>query len=80
MKNVCITYCMKRKGEVAETCIVLPMKDEIADELLARQDKCWQLADGATLNVLLHKLALIQGYQFAALETAEAAEAPLSEY
>lgn len=74
MKYVCVTYCMSRKGEVAETCIDLPMEDDKADELLAKQGKCQQLADGATLDVLLHKLALIQGYHFSAFETAAAGD------
>ena len=71
MKYICITYLMKRKNEVAETCITLPMEDEKADELLAAQDKWLQLMDGATLDVLLRKLSILQGYQFAGFETAE---------
>lgn len=71
MKNICITYLMKRESEVAETCITLPMEEKKANELLATQSEWWQLMDGATLDVLLRKLAILQGYQFAGFETAE---------
>ena len=70
MTNVCITYLMKRENEVAETCITLPMEEKKANELLATQSE-WQLMDGATLDVLLRKLSILQGYQFAGFETAE---------
>ena len=34
MKKVCITYHMHFPGEEAESCITLPMEDEIADDIL----------------------------------------------
>lgn len=71
MKKICITYLMKRENEVAETCITLPMEEKKANELLATQSKWWQLMDGATLDVLLRKLAILQGYQFVGFEAAE---------
>lgn len=71
MTNICVTYLMKRENEVAETCITLPMEEKKADELLAAQSEWWQLMDGATLDVLLRKLSILQGYQFAGFETAE---------
>lgn len=78
MKYVCITYRMERKREVAETCAILPMTDEKADELLAEQAQWRHLADGATLDVLLHKLAIIQGYHFVAFAAAEPVVRPFS--
>lgn len=71
MKHICITYLMKRENEVAETCITLPMEEKKADDLLAAQGEWLQLMDGATLDVLLRKLSILQGYQFAAFEVAE---------
>lgn len=64
MKNICITYHMKRGNEIAETCITLPMEDKKAAELLDTQEQWWQLMEGATLDVLLHKLSRLQGYQY----------------
>lgn len=74
MTNVCITYHMKREREIAETCITLPMEDSKATELLATQDEWWQLMEGATLDVLLRKLSIMQGYKYAGFCTAELAQ------
>ena len=63
MRNICITYHMKRNNEIAETCITIPMEDKKAEELLATQEDWWQLMEGATLDVLLRKLSILQGYQ-----------------
>ena len=73
MTNVCITYHMKREHEIAETCITLPMEDGKATGLLATQGEWWQLMDGATLDVLLRKLSIMQGYKYAGFCTAELA-------
>lgn len=73
MTNVCITYHMKREGEIAETCITLPMEDKRATELLATQGDWWQLMEGATLYVLLQKLSILQGYRFDSFCVAEVA-------
>ena len=71
MKHICITYHMTRKNEIAETCITLPMDDTKATELLACQENCLQLREGATLDVLLCKLSILQGYQYAGFCIAE---------
>ena len=75
MKHICITYHMTRKSEIAETCITLPMEDAKAAELLACQEDCLQLREGATLDVLLRKLSILQGYQYAGFCIAEEAPA-----
>ena len=75
MKHICITYHMTRKNEIAETCITLPMEDAKAAELLACQEGCLQLREGATLDVLLRKLSILQGYQYAGFCIAEEAPA-----
>lgn len=73
MTNIRITYHMKREHEIAETCITLPMEDSKATEFLATQDEWCQLMEGATLDVLLHKLSILQGYMYAGFCTAELA-------
>jgi len=55
---------MKRKGEIAETCITIPMEDKKAEVLSTNADNDLSLRDGATLDVLLKKLSILQGYQF----------------
>lgn len=71
MKHVCITYHMKREGEIAETCITIPMEDMKADALLKNAEDDLSLQDGATLDVLLKKLSILQGYQFCGFCMAE---------
>ena len=71
MKHICITYHMTRKSEIAETCITIPMEDSKADGLLACQEDCQQLREGATLDILLRKLSILQGYRYAGFCTAE---------
>lgn len=39
MKHISITYHMSREGEIAETCIILPMEDQIASDILEHQEK-----------------------------------------
>ena len=43
MKPICITYHMKNDTEVAETCVTLPMKDVIANDLLEKGDNSTHL-------------------------------------
>ncbi len=71
MKHICITYHMKCGEEIAETCITIPMEDKKAEALLRNADDDPSLRDGATLDVLLKKLSILQGYQFCGFCTAE---------
>ena len=71
MKNICITYHMEREHEVAETCITIPMEDRKAEDLLATQGEWWKLMEGATLDVLLRKLSILQGYRYSGFCMAE---------
>lgn len=79
MTKVCITYRMKRKNEVAETCITLPMTDPVAAMLLTSQGDSFQLVCGAPLNTLLRELSELQGYVYAGFCCAEEAELPKRE-
>lgn len=67
MKHVCITYHMNRPGEVAETCIALPLDDAIADDLLAHQERSAYVQGHKrftrlSIPALLNQLAALQGY------------------
>lgn len=53
---------MERPNEIAETCITLPMLDEVADDILARCDDSPHMASGGAVNTILERLAEIQGY------------------
>ena len=66
MKKVCITYHMHFPGEEVESCIVLPMEDKIADDLLEKgMDSVHMMleANGEVAR-LLRSLADIQGYRY----------------
>lgn len=66
MKHISITYHMSREGEIAETCIILPMEDQIASDILehqeesrhVREDGCGTIA----VRTILTCLAELQGY------------------
>lgn len=73
MMRICITYHMTRENEIAETCIILPMDDCKGQDLLDKQEESLLLAEGATLDVLLHKLSILQGYRFSSFCMAEPA-------
>ncbi len=66
MKRITITYHMERPGEVAESCITLPMTDDIADDILWMEEDSTYLGAGHNGEVrrLLESLATIQGYKF----------------
>lgn len=59
MKHICITYHMKNGEEHAETCITLPMREEIAEAVLRNG------ADSVEeVQQILTGLATIQGYTY----------------
>lgn len=62
MKHICITYHMERPNEIAETCISLPMLDEVAADILAHCDDSPYMASAGAVNTILEQLAEIQGY------------------
>lgn len=66
MKRINITYRMEKPGEVAESCITLPMTDDIADDILWMEEGSTYLGTGhnGTVRRLLENLAAIQGYTF----------------
>lgn len=74
MKKVRLTYHMRTREEVAETCIDIPMTDENASALLVDPQRflsCMASEAGYRLFSLLHDLAVLQGYRFDSLCTAE---------
>mgnify|MGYP004504696561 CR=1 FL=1 len=79
MKHVCITYHMTRPNEVAETCTTIAMTDDIAADLLEKQEDSdyVRIRSRFTLQplpVLLNQLAALQGYDRATFCCAEEAK------
>ena len=71
MEKILITYCMSRPGEMAETCITLPMSTDNALELITFQDKSITLE--RHIQPLLNQLTMLQGYSTNRFLTAELA-------
>ena len=79
MKRVCIPYQMHRnlgdsehpKNETAETCITLPMKDEVADEILLHGTDNYHIKEVRDLINVLISISLLQGYHFSGICTVE---------
>lgn len=68
MKRVCITYKMFKLGEIAETCIVLPMEDHTADAAI---DKIDNFIIPLHVYQILCSLSRLQGYHYAGFCSAE---------
>ncbi|WP_207643852.1 hypothetical protein [Desulfitobacterium hafniense] len=68
LKRVCITYHMQtmiskpsdstREYDTAESCIVIPMVEEIANDILEKQS-----GSAHAPRILLNELACYQGYE-----------------
>lgn len=75
MKHLCITYHMSKPGEIAETCITLPMEDYAAGEIMEFQDEIQSMKQNtmsvAALEKLLQSMARLQGYEKAEFCSAE---------
>lgn len=78
MKHLCITYHLSTDHskpadnyphniETAETCITIPMKDEIAADILEHQENSEHVREGSLsitpIKTILEELARLQGYQ-----------------
>lgn len=78
MKHISITYHMARANEVAETCITLPMKDAIADDILEHQGESRYIKQNShtitNIKIILTLLAELQGYDNAAFCCAKSSE------
>ena len=75
MRYLCITYHMSKPGEVAETCITLPMEDDAAGEIMEFQDEIQSMKQNtmsvAALEKILQSMAKLQGYETAEFCCAE---------
>lgn len=81
MKHLCITYHMHRnwgtasrpQNEIAETCIVLPMNDDIADDILEKgaDSKYLNAASLGTVYLALSYISQIQDYHYDSFCAAE---------
>lgn len=66
MKKINLTYHMEKPGEIAESCITLPMEDAVAEDILANEERSQHLNPMLNGDVyrLLRSLAAIQGYEY----------------
>lgn len=66
MTNLCITYNMHNDEGVAETCVTLPMLEEVAEDILERGSDSEHLDSMRIGEVqrILKSLASIQGYTY----------------
>lgn len=71
MKKVLITYHMTNGEEDAETCIALPMADEVAEDVLTWGDDSRHIRRGGVIWQALNTLAEMQGYKYTLFCTAE---------
>ena len=71
MKKVLITYHMTNGEEDAETCIALPMADEVAEDVLTWGDDSRYIRRGGAVRQALDALARMQGYSYTMFCTAE---------
>ena len=71
MKKVIVTYRMRNTDEEAETCITLPMKDHLADELIEKQEGFVFLGSYKPIHIILEQLSWLQGYEYAGFMLAE---------
>lgn len=75
MKHICITYHMTKVNEIAETCITLPMADDIAASILTQQGESAYVRAGCftvtPVKIVLDQLAELQGYNSASFCCAE---------
>lgn len=79
MKHLCITYHMNRnwgtviepRMETAETCIVLPMKDDIAEDILEKGADSKHVSFMGLVYLALSRISEMQDYHYAGFCTAE---------
>lgn len=69
MKHLCITYHMEKpnENEIAESCITLPMTEEIAADVMEHQESSFNIP---IIENILTRLAKLQGYQGASFTCA----------
>lgn len=76
MKRICITYRMERTSvksgiETAETCIVLPMMDRVAENILKNQERSQYISGICAVSEALKYISMMQGYSYAGFICAE---------
>lgn len=66
MQHINITYHTGKPGEVAESCITLPITDDIADDILCmEEDSTYRGTEhNRVVRRLLERLAALQGDTF----------------
>lgn len=66
MKKLLITYHMRNAYESAETCVTLPMADDVADDVLkhGNSSECLDMMRCGELYRALKSLSALQGYEY----------------
>lgn len=66
MKYITITYHMRKPNEIAETCITLAVKEDVADDILRNQEDSQYVKENSfsitPIKTILSSLAELQGY------------------
>lgn len=73
MRHITITYHMNDGFDVGESCITLPFDDDHAEALL--HGYALDKDPGGTLDVLMHKVAILQGCHFEGIVSIEEEQA-----
>lgn len=75
MKHITITYHMHKPNEVAETCITIAAKEDVADDILQNQGNSRYVKANSfaitPVKTILNRLAELQGYSDASFCMAE---------
>lgn len=71
MKRICFTYQMSKPHESVESCITLPIPEDIAPEILEKGGESQFLGSNSVLTNVFINLAWLQGYTFAGVVAAE---------
>ena len=82
MKRICFTYHMHinhskpsdklpHNIETSETCITLPMRNEVADDLLKNGIESQYLSSIGEVRIILEHVSELQGYFFDGVCTVE---------
>lgn len=71
MNRICFTYKMSKPHEMVESCITLPIPEDIVSEVLEKGGASQFLGSNSVLTNIFINLAWLQGYTFAGVVAAE---------
>ncbi len=71
MKRICFTYQMSKPHESVESCITLPIPEDIVSEVLEKGGESQFLGSNSILTKIFINLAWLQGYNFTGVVAVE---------